>query len=662
MTRIFSLLLSLAMAVNASAAIKLNLTFTTGKQKQAPEVAWSTDAMKADLPNLQAENLKDEGARTWMYDEADNAKRPTSARYCVTANYDLSNPTELTANGVALQTTKGLKFKAVENKNNNVRIDPDASRGLLVEVGCYLIIPDLKKGDVVQFGTRTGSNGNLRTWTLTNGTVMSGSLSSSVGNFANVEFSVDADGDVTLTPDAFMSIDHITVIGSSENQGATDPGDLKLTIWNYDQLKYVQQNSTNELYRSPYMQILSSAEGLLNSTPVSVMMKNKTAASGDKHDYLSQGRYWWPNPNTADGLPYIRKDGVSNDAEVNALDRNRLGDMASHVTTLSLAYFFTGDERYAAKAVEQLKVWFLNADTKMNPNLNYGQIVPGQNNNLGRGEGVLDAYSFIEMLDAVPLLTGSEAYSSQVQSDLKAWFSDFLNWLMTSSIAMEEKNASNNHGVCYDVQVAAYANFVGNTTVRDMLIANFWTNRINPQIQADGKQPGELSRTLGYHYSQYNLEHIIDIFQIARNAGVEVGGNSADSFQKVAKAFDFLTPFLGQSVSAWNSAGYQQISGWDGAKKNLTRVLYRAWLLFPEHTEYKNLYDQYGPTSEKDRYTILYIKDESATGISNVDGNVNVNEYVSDNAIYDLSGRKIASNAQLSKGIYIIGGKKFFRK
>ena len=650
------------MAVNASAAIKLNLTFTTGKQKQAPEVAWSTDAMKADLPNLQAENLKAEGARTWMYDEADNAKRPTSARYCVTANYDLSNPTELTANGVALQTTKGLKFKAVENKNNNVRIDPDASRGLLVEVGCYLIIPDLKKGDVVQFGTRTGSNGNLRTWTLTNGTVMSGSLSSSVGNFANVEFSVDADGDVTLTPDAFMSIDHITVIGSSENQGATDPGDLKLTIWNYDQLKYVQQNSTNELYRSPYMQILSSAEGLLNSTPVSVMMKNKTAASGDKHDYLSQGRYWWPNPNTADGLPYIRKDGVSNDEEVNALDRNRLGDMASHVTTLSLAYFFTGDERYAAKAVEQLKVWFLNADTKMNPNLNYGQIVPGQNNNLGRGEGVLDAYSFIEMLDAVPLLTGSEAYSSQVQSDLKAWFSDFLNWLMTSSIAMEEKNASNNHGVCYDVQVAAYANFVGNTTVRDMLIANFWTNRINPQIQADGKQPGELSRTLGYHYSQYNLEHIIDIFQIARNAGVEVGGNSADSFQKVAKAFDFLTPFLGQSVSAWNSAGYQQISGWDGAKKNLTRVLYRAWLLFPEHTEYKNLYDQYGPTSEKDRYTILYIKDESATGISNVDGNVNVNEYVSDNAIYDLSGRKIASNAQLSKGIYIIGGKKFFRK
>lgn len=662
MTRIFTLLLSVAMAVSASAAIKLNLTFTTGKQKQAPEVAWSTDAMKADLPNLQAENLKAEGVRTWMYDEADNTKRPTSARYCVTSNYDLSSPTELTANGVTLQTTKGLKFSATENKNNNVRIDPDASRGLLVEVGCYLIIPNLKKGDVVQFGTRTGSNGSLRTWTLTNGTVTSGSLSSSVGNFADVTFSVDADGDVTLTPDAFMSINYITVVGTSESQGGADPGDLKLTIWNYDQLKYVKQNPTNELYMSQYLQILSSAESLLSSTPVSVMMKNKTAASGDKHDYLSQGRYWWPNPNTADGLPYIRKDGVSNDVEVNALDRNRLGDMASHVTTLSLAYFFSGEEKYAAKAVEQLQVWFLNEDTKMNPNLNYGQIVPGQNNNLGRGEGVLDAYSFIEMLDAVPLLTGSEAYSSQVQSDLKAWFSDFLNWLLTSPIAMEEKNASNNHGVCYDVQVAAYANFVGNTTVRDMLIANFFSTRINPQIQSDGKQPGELSRTLGYHYSQYNLEHIIDIFQIARNAGVEVGGDDQASFAKVKKAFDFLTPFLGQNVSAWENAGYQQISGWSGAKSNLTRVLHRAWLLFPEYTDLEELYKQYGPTNEKDRYTILYIRDNSATGISNVDGNVNVYGNMSDNAIYDLSGRKIAGNAQLSKGIYIIGGKKIFRK
>lgn len=662
MTRFFTLLLSLAMAMGANAAIKLNLTFTTSKQKQAPEIAWSTPAMVADLPNLQAENLKDEGVRTWMYDEADNAKRPTSARYCVTANYDLSSPTELAANGVVLQTTKGLKFKADDNKNNNVRIDPDNSRGLLIEVGCYLIIPDLKKGDIVQFGTRTGSNGNLRTWALTNGTVVSGSLSSSTGVFADVTFSVNEDGDVILTPDAFMSINYITVIGNSESQGGgTDPGDLKLTIWNYDQLKYVRDNPTNELYMSPYLQILSSAEGLLNSTPVSVMMKNKTAASGDKHDYLSQGRYWWPNPNTADGLPYIRKDGVSNDAEVNALDRNRLGDMASHVTTLSLAYFFSGEEKYAAKAVEQLKVWFLNADTKMNPNLNYGQIVPGQNNNLGRGEGVLDAYSFIEMLDAVPLLTGSEAYSSQVESDLKAWFSEFLNWLLTSSIAMEEKNANNNHGVCYDVQVAAYANFVGNTTVRDLLIANFWTNRINPQIQADGKQPKELERTLGYHYSQYNLEHIIDIFQIARNAGVEVGGNSAESFQKVAKAFDFLTPFLGQSVTAWNNAGYQQISGWDGAKKNLTRVLYRAWLLFPEYTNYETLYNQYGPTSEKDRYTILYIKENSATGISSLAPAAS-NNVEGDKYIYSLDGRVVTNSSNLPKGIYIIGGKKYVKK
>ena len=36
--------------------------------------------------------------------------------------------------------------------------------------------------------------------------------------------------------------------------------------------------------------------------------KKLVAPSGDKHDYISVGTYWWPNPDTSDGLPYIRRD------------------------------------------------------------------------------------------------------------------------------------------------------------------------------------------------------------------------------------------------------------------------------------------------------------------------------------------------------------------
>ena len=639
------LLLLIAVAINASAnTMKVNLTFITNQANQSPEKAWTTQAMVADLANLIIENGKDSNTRMWVQDG-------TSSRFGITANYDLSEPQELYVNNQKMLTVAGLKFKTTSNVKDKIRIDPNKNRGLMLLDGVTLIIPNLKKGDRLAFATRSGSNGISRTWTMTNATVNSGDLTTSAGVFNDVLSTVDADGDVTLSPDGLMNLSYITVFSESDNGGGTTGGgDFKLNIWDYEHMKYVKQHYSSDTYMVPYMQIINSANELLNSTPVSVMMKEATAASGDKHDYLSQARYWWPNPNTEDGLPYIRKDGQSN-PEIDKLDRNRLGDMASNVTTLSLAYFLTGDEKYAAKAAEQLKVWFLNPDTKMNPNLNYGQIVPGQDNNKGRAESVLDAYSFIEMLDAVPLLSGSESFTDEDNAQLKAWFTEFAQWLMTSSIAIEEYNASNNHGIAYDVQLITIANFIGNTTVRDEYINTFLNRRILKQINEDGKQPEELSRTLAYHYSQYNLTHIIDIFQIARNAGVEVGGDSKVAFERVAKGLDFLAQYLDKDVSAWP---YQQISGWDSAKKEVARDLYRAWLLFPERTDYLDLYKQYGPTNEKDRFTLLYIRDNNST----TSINITFSESPISHRQYTISGTIAPRNYN---GITIEGGKKYVK-
>lgn len=60
------------------------------------------------------------------------------------------------------------------------------------------------------------------------------------------------------------------------------------------------------------------------------MDKTLVAASGNKHDYYSFPPYWWPNPDTQDGLPYIRKDGQTNpDANSDATDKNRLVKMSN---------------------------------------------------------------------------------------------------------------------------------------------------------------------------------------------------------------------------------------------------------------------------------------------------------------------------------------------
>ena len=47
----------------------------------------------------------------------------------------------------------------------------------------------------------------------------------------------------------------------------------------------------------------------LSDGPWSVMDKQHVPPSGDKHDYMSLGPYWWPDPDKPDGLPYIRRDG-----------------------------------------------------------------------------------------------------------------------------------------------------------------------------------------------------------------------------------------------------------------------------------------------------------------------------------------------------------------
>ena len=76
--------------------------------------------------------------------------------------------------------------------------------------------------------------------------------------------------------------------------------------------------------------------------------------------------------------------------------------MSGAVTALGLGYFFTNDERYAEQATKLLTVWYLDPATRMNPNFNYAQEIPGVS--AGRAEGVLDGVQMMNMLDAVEML------------------------------------------------------------------------------------------------------------------------------------------------------------------------------------------------------------------------------------------------------------------
>ena len=294
-------------------------------------------------------------------------------------------------------------------------------------------------------------------------------------------------------------------------------------------------------------QLRHEADQALRKKLVAVTDKTHPAPSGDHHDYVSLSTYFWPNPQTPDGLPYVLRDGQTN-PEIRQYDSGRLGSMSSTVRTLTLAYYLTGDPRYADPAVRQIRRWFLDPVTRMNPNLKYGQLVRGMNQ--GSRWGIIDTASLIWVVEADALLQSSPAWTASDHRQLQQWIADYLIWLRTSDLGVQEASAPNNHGSYYDLQVAEFALFTGQRTLVRELLENVKTKRIARQIEPDGSQPLELSRTKSFDYSVFNLRALFYLARLGEVVGVDLWNYQTADGRGLRRALDFMTPFA-TGARAW---------------------------------------------------------------------------------------------------------------
>jgi hypothetical protein len=282
--------------------------------------------------------------------------------------------------------------------------------------------------------------------------------------------------------------------------------------------------------------------GALKAGPFSVVDNDLVPPSGDKHDYLSFGPYWWPDPTKKDGLPYIRRDGEVNPASRSSgSDSPAMSKMVSAVQTLALAYYFTGDEACAEHATLLLRAWFLAPATKMNPNLNFGQGIPGRVE--GRSAGIIDTTSLPRVVDAVGLLSASRAWKAEDQRGMQAWFTAYLDWLRTSKHGKAEGRAGNNHGTWYDAQVACFALFAGQDRLAREVLEGSRERRITKQIEADGRQPAELARTKPFGYSIFNLQALFTLAALGERVGVDLWHFEARDGRSLRRALDFLAAY-----------------------------------------------------------------------------------------------------------------------
>ncbi|MCZ4100560.1 MULTISPECIES: alginate lyase family protein [Streptomyces] len=289
----------------------------------------------------------------------------------------------------------------------------------------------------------------------------------------------------------------------------------------------------------------TQADGWLGQGPWTVTDKDRTPPGGDKHDYLSQAPYWWASqPKTADnpmGCPYLQKDGQRNPEVDELTDHDERGEVFASAYTLSLAWYYTGDPAYSRHAAEILRTWFTDPATRMNPNLDHAQIIPCKYD--GRAIGIIDfSQGFTSVLDATAILdTGAPGWTKGDRGGMRTWYEGFRNWL-GGAFGKEEAAAANNHGTFFDMQLAALQLATGHDGLARQTVLKARAGRIDPQIAADGSQPGEISRTRSWHYSTFNLVAFTRLAAIGRHVGVNLWSYRGPAGQRLSAAVDYLLP------------------------------------------------------------------------------------------------------------------------
>ncbi len=292
--------------------------------------------------------------------------------------------------------------------------------------------------------------------------------------------------------------------------------------------------------------VVPLAEAALGAQPVTLTAVANPRSPGGPHDFSSEGDYWWPNPKNPAG-PYVRRDGETNPDNFVA-HRRLLFAFARDADALMAAYDLTHDERFAAGAVAQLRAWFVEPATRMNPNLQFAQAIKGVC--IGRSTGLIDTVHLAEVALGVRALHGSRALDAATEEAVRGWFRDYLHWLQTHPYGIEEANADNNHGTCWVLQAAAFARLLDDRATLADCRRRFTEVLLPKQMAPDGSFPRELARTKPYGYSIFNLDVMTGLAVLLSTPDEDMMKFQLADGRSLIRGVEFLAPFLADK-SEW---------------------------------------------------------------------------------------------------------------
>jgi len=304
---------------------------------------------------------------------------------------------------------------------------------------------------------------------------------------------------------------------------------------------------SNPLFDKEAERILELAETYKKLAPITVTASSSPRSVGGENDFYSEGDYWWPNPEDPNG-PYIRRDGLTNPDNFTA-HREAMIRFSQISGALASAYLISGKEVYAEALIPHLQAWFIAADTRMNPNLLYGQAIKGVVT--GRGIGIIDTIHLMEVAKAVQAIESSTLMVSSDLIKIKGWFSEYLDWIYTHPYGIAERDNGNNHSVCWAMQAAVFADLVGNQEVLAFCRRMYKETLLPDQMAENGSFPLELARTKPYGYSLFTLDAMTTICQVLSTQADNLFEFTAENGRSIGLGISFLAPFV-QNKSLWS--------------------------------------------------------------------------------------------------------------
>jgi len=287
-------------------------------------------------------------------------------------------------------------------------------------------------------------------------------------------------------------------------------------------------------------QVMKEAQWALQQEPVTVTAERSPRSAGGKHDFFSEGDYWWPNPASVDS-PYIQRDGITNPQNFVA-HRKAMIRFSRIVGALASAYKLTGDEKYVQQALKHCKAWFVDPLTLMNPNLQFAQAIKGRFT--GRGIGIIDTIQLMEVVQGLLTMQNAKTINAGDLAAIRNWFDQYLQWLTTHRYGKDEMNATNNHGTCWVMQVACFAKFTGNQDMMRFCSERYKNVLLPAQMAVDGSFPRETARTKPYGYSIFNLDAMTTICQILSSKEDDLWHYQTKDGKSIQKGIEFLYPYI----------------------------------------------------------------------------------------------------------------------